>query len=216
MAVSLGLQQLLVGLAVWRANRAGPGARGLDWVDALTLSRGATAAWLAGLLVAGVRDRTGSAGWVSWLTLLPSVTLTDWIDGPLARRRGSSVWGEALDIELDSWLSTTASLSSVAWGGLPRFSVVPTLARYLLPLVGARQGRYGEAVDLGKSWWARGTGIAYAMGVLVALAPFRGAASGRVARQAMYLIVPLQAACLVRVLAHLYRRSESPERTSQP
>ncbi|HXX77892.1 MAG TPA: hypothetical protein VEI53_05340 [Ktedonobacteraceae bacterium] len=40
--------------------------------DALTLSRGANGAVLAGLVTSGIRDRKGIAGWIGWLMPAPS------------------------------------------------------------------------------------------------------------------------------------------------
>ncbi|HYA98764.1 MAG TPA: hypothetical protein VED37_00955 [Ktedonobacteraceae bacterium] len=40
--------------------------------DALTLSRGANGAVLAGLVTSGIRDRKGIAGWIAWLVPAPS------------------------------------------------------------------------------------------------------------------------------------------------
>ena len=128
MVSALGAQQLVVGLALQRGRRptSGSGPRALDLVDALTLSRGGAAAVLLGLLASGVRDRRGPAGWLGWGALLPCVTLTDWVDGPLARRRGPTELGRVLDLEADSWLTLCASVAGVAWGGLPRYYLAET------------------------------------------------------------------------------------------
>ena len=67
--------------------------------DTLTLSRAATGAVLAGLVASGIRDRNGTAGWIGWL--MPLFGVTDWLDGPLARRAGPTYLRGVLDIEAE-------------------------------------------------------------------------------------------------------------------
>lgn len=85
--------------------------------DALTLSRGANGAVLAGLVTSGIYDRKGISGWIGWLMLLFGVT--DWLDGSFARLAGTTRLGGVLDIEADSWLTFWSAAGTVAWGGLP-------------------------------------------------------------------------------------------------
>src|SRR5439155_9876272 len=73
-------QQALVGVAASRRN-----AR-LTAVDAMTLSRGVAAAVLVGLLVSGLRHRSGLAGWLGWGSVVYGSIVCDWLDGPVARR----------------------------------------------------------------------------------------------------------------------------------
>jgi phosphatidylglycerophosphate synthase len=211
MGTSLALQQaaLLLALHFHRTDRGKP--HSLDVVDLLTLSRGAAAALFIGLLSSGVRDRGGPAGWLAWVALLPSVTLTDWIDGPLARRRGPSALGTGLDIECDSWLSLWANCCASAWGGLSPLSITGSVGRYILPVAGRLNGRYCEAVELGKSWWARGTGIVHMTAIVVALAPFAGRFASAVARRAILITTALQLVCLGRVLHQMLKRRPSGE-----
>src|SRR5205807_2607680 len=121
-------QQGLVAAALRRQARAGgPGA--LSAVDLLTLSRGLAAALLAGLVASGVRRRTGYAAWMGWTALAAGSILCDWLDGPIARRLGSSAAGAVFDLETDSWLTLTAALAGVAWGGLPAFWLAAPASR---------------------------------------------------------------------------------------
>lgn len=178
-------------------------AQPLDLVDALTLSRGGVAAVIAGLIIAGIRDRTGLAGWLTWPLLLASVTLIDWIDGPLARRRGPTPLGRVLDIETDSCLSLVGDVAGSAWGDLPRHVMWPSLGRYLLPILSHYHGRYAETVAIGTTWWARGAGIAHGAAVIIALAPFGGRLAGRFAWVLATLASAAQLVCLAMILARI-------------
>ena len=92
--------------------------------DTLTLSRAATGAVLAGLVASGIRDRKGIAGWIGWL--MPLFGVTDWLDGPLARRAGPTCLGGVLDIEADSWLTLWSAAGAVAWGNIPALVSTPS------------------------------------------------------------------------------------------
>jgi phosphatidylglycerophosphate synthase len=198
------MQQTLLLFALPRGPGGFPNqAQPLDLVDALTLSRGGVAAMIAGLVSAGVRDRAGLAGWLSWPCFLASVTLFDWIDGPLARRRGPTPLGRVLDIEIDSWLSLVGDFAGAAWGGLPHQLCWPSLGRYLLPAASHHYGRYAEAVAIGTTWWARGAGIAHAAAVVIALAPFGGRFASRFAWALAALAGAAQLGCLAVVLVRI-------------
>jgi phosphatidylglycerophosphate synthase len=135
--------------------------------DALTLSRGANGAVLAGLVTSGVRDRNGVAGWIGWL--MPLLGVTDWLDGTLARRAGPTRLGGVLDIEADSWLTLWCAAGAVTWGNLPRWCLLPPLMHYLEPLLALMQGNLPHG---GGPWWYRVAGASQ-MGLLIgALAPF--------------------------------------------
>jgi phosphatidylglycerophosphate synthase len=134
--------------------------------DALTLSRGANGAVLAGLLTSGVRDRKGVVGRIGWLMALLGVT--DWLDGTLARRAGPTRLGGVLDIEADSWLTLWSAAGAVAWGNLPAWCILPTIIRYLDPLHALMHGKLPQG---GGPWWCRVTGTGQ-MGLLfLALTP---------------------------------------------
>lgn len=148
-------------------RRIGPERASL--ADALTLSRATCGAVLAGLVSAGVRDRAGPAGRLGWLATLTGATVTDWLDGPLARQAGPTQIGKALDIEADSWLTLWSAAGAVAWGGLPRWCLLPPLLRYTQPLLAFRSGGVPTG---GGPWWSRATGVAQMALIVAALSPF--------------------------------------------
>ena len=96
------LQQALVARAL--ASRDDGEPDDLDAVDALTLSRGVAASIVAASALVGRRDRRSYAAWIAWPLAVSGSTLTDWIDGPLARGRGRGPTrlGRVLDLELDA------------------------------------------------------------------------------------------------------------------
>lgn len=147
-------------------RRIGPEHASL--ADALTLSRGLCGALLAALIAGGRRERADPGGWLGFLATLGGTTISDWLDGPLARRRGATRLGAALDIEADSWLTVWAAAAAAAWGGLPRWCLVAPLLHYLHPLRALRMGRLPTG---GGPWWARATGTAQMALFLAALAP---------------------------------------------
>ncbi len=115
-------------------------------VDGMTLSRGFAAAVLVGLGVSGLRRRTGLAGWLGWSSLIYGSIVSDWLDGPIARRLGTtSELGAVLDLESDSWLTLVAASSAAAWGGLPAYCMAAPLARYALLMAALRRIPYRAA-----------------------------------------------------------------------
>jgi len=135
--------------------------------DALTLSRGANGAVLAGLVTSGIRERNGIAGWIGWL--MPLLGVSDWLDGSLARKAGPTRLGEVLDIEADSWLTLWSAAGSIAWGELPGWCLLPPIIHYLEPLLALMQGKLPQG---GGSWWYRLAGTSQMGLLIVALAPF--------------------------------------------
>jgi phosphatidylglycerophosphate synthase len=204
----LAVQQLVAAALVAQRLRRGGPLRGLDAVDGLTLARSGAAGVLAGALASGERGRRALPAWMAWIFLLPSVTLLDWIDGPLARRRATDEVGMILDLESDSWVTLWTSLAAVAWGGLPRLGVGPGIARYALPIVAWRRGSYARLADAGRSWWSRAAGIAQMTTLIVALAPFAGARSRALARGAAFVIAPAQLLALMSLLGGLLADQE--------
>jgi phosphatidylglycerophosphate synthase len=166
-------QQLLVGLALRRHR--------LSLVDVLTLSRGGTGAVLTGLIASGVRRRRGLAGWLGWIALIYGAIVSDWLDGPIARRLGTSKVGAMFDIEADSWLTLCSSAAAVTWGDLPGYVVVPPLARYLRLAALRPYVPYRELVS-GDPLWTRHIGMAQMTLFIAALAPFGGRATRLVVR----------------------------------
>jgi len=134
--------------------------------DTLTLSRAATGAVLAGLVASGIRDRNGTAGWIGWL--MPLLGVTDWLDGPLARRAGPTYLRDVLDIEADSWLTLWSAAGAIAWGKLPRWCLLPPIIHYLEPLLALKQGKLPHG---GGPWWYRTIGASQMAILIVALAP---------------------------------------------
>ena len=196
--VAILAQQGLVGMAATRRR-----AR-LTPVDAMTLSRGFAAALLIGLQVSGVRRRSGLAGWLGWVSLVYGSIVCDWLDGPIARRLGTtSELGALLDLESDSLLTLAAGSSAAAWGELPSYCMAAPLARYAL-LVAALQKIPYSKIYSGEPVWARPLGIAQMALFTAALAPFGGAGTWLAVRVAAPVVAALQ--LLGTVL--LYRRSQ--------
>ena len=159
-------QQALVGAAVSRRRS------GLTAVDAMTLSRGVASAILLGLVVSGVRDRQGRAGWIGWASLVYGSVVCDWLDGPIARRLGlTSELGALLDLESDSWLTLAAASAAVTSGGLPEYCLAAPLARYALMGAALRRMPYAS-FRAGEPAWARPLGIAQMALFTAANAPF--------------------------------------------
>jgi phosphatidylglycerophosphate synthase len=181
-------QQVLVALALKR-NRERDGSRHrLTLVDWITFSRGGSGALMAGLIASGVRDRRGPAGWLGWIALLYGAIVSDWLDGPIARRLGTSEVGAMFDIEADSWLTLWSSAAAVTWGGLPAYVVAPPVARYVRIAVLRRWVPYRHLVS-GDPLWTRHVGMAQMMLFIAALAPFGGRATRFLVKIATPLVV---------------------------
>jgi phosphatidylglycerophosphate synthase len=92
----------------------------LSSVDAVTLAR----FWLAALAPLARRSRYG----------LPAVIvvggLSDWVDGALARRAGSTRLGRDLDTTADIAFFGAAAVSAAAARRLPAFSACALIGRY--------------------------------------------------------------------------------------
>jgi phosphatidylglycerophosphate synthase len=194
------LQQALVGLAARRHAGASRAAR-LGPVDVVTCGRGATAAVLAGLVASGVRDRSGPAGWTGWVSLCGGSVLLDWLDGPIARRLGTSPAGAVYDLEADSWLTLSSAAAAAAWGGVPGWCLAAPALRYVLLARALRYLRYAD-VFASEPPWARWTGIGQMLLFTAALAPFGGRATRGAVRLAAPVVAPLQ----VAVMLALHRR----------
>lgn len=191
---AFGVQQTAVQTALSRAPAGEP--RALDAVDALTLSRGLCAAIVAAAAASGPRDRRSYVGRLAWPLALCGATFTDWIDGPLARRRGRgpSRLGRILDLELDSWLTLATAFAAARLGTLhPLCLVTPSLryAAMLTPL------SYGDVFTVGKTDRARNLGITQMTLALAAFAPFAGTTTVRLARRASLVLLPIHVAALL-------------------
>ncbi|HEV2457076.1 MAG TPA: CDP-alcohol phosphatidyltransferase family protein [Ktedonobacterales bacterium] len=183
-------------LFVWAIRRR-VGPERSSPADLLTLSRATVGAILAGLVAAGFQERSSGAGWLVWITILLAVTVTDWLDGPLARRHGPTLLGRALDIEADSWLTLWCGAAAVAWGGLAAWCLLPPLAHYIYPV---RALLTGGLPSGGGPWWGRVTGtlqMALFLGALLPVEPpFRAAVLG-------LLALPISGSQLLALLAPL-------------
>src|SRR5258707_7748480 len=127
-ALAAGIQWLAIGALRRRIGpeRASP-------ADVVTLLRAALSMLLVGLVASGVADRLGAAGWLACAAALLGATVTDWLDGPLARRYGPTRLGGALDIETGSWLTLWSAAAAIAGGGLAFWGPAPPPARYPPP-----------------------------------------------------------------------------------
>lgn len=99
-----------------------------------------------------------------------AATVTDWCDGPLARRFGPTRLGAVMDIEADSLLTVALAAAAVRWGGLSRLALIPPVVRYGDLVRTVRRGTVftGDAI-----WWRRAAGGAQMLCLLLALAPGR-------------------------------------------
>lgn len=187
MSSALLVQQTLVGVVVTRRE---PRYQ-FNPVDFITLTRGLAASLLCGLIASRIRDRRGAAGWMGWLTLLYGAILSDWLDGPLARYRGTSETGAVLDREADSWLTLCAAAGAVAWGSLPFHVMAAPLLRYVLLFRGLRVMSHTR-LHTDEPAWVRQTGIAQMLLFIAAMAPFRGGVTSRVVSIAAPVQTPVQ------------------------
>jgi phosphatidylglycerophosphate synthase len=207
-AMTLGsflVQQVLIARALARRDDGEPDD--LDAVDALTLSRGLAASIVAAAALAAPRDRRSYAARIAWPLALSGSTLSDWIDGPLARRRrrGPTRLGRVLDLELDSWLTLATTFAGTRLGTLDAICLVTPSLRYLamaLPIP------YEDVHAVGKSDRARNLGITQMALALASFAPFAGVATTSLARIASLVLLPIHVAALAAALP-VFRRGVS-------
>ena len=95
--------------------------------------------------------------------------LSDWLDGPLARRAGATAGGTRFDLEADSLLTLGAAVAAVRCGA-PRVVLLAPIARY-----GVHRLRPRLTAD--ETRWDRVTGVAQMalMGAVIARLPARWA-----------------------------------------
>jgi phosphatidylglycerophosphate synthase len=208
-AAALGsffLQQCLIAQALARRDEGEPGD--LDAVDALTLSRGLAASIVAASALAGPRDRRSYAARIAWPLAVSGSTLTDWIDGPLARRRGRGPTrlGRVLDLELDSWLTLATTFAGTRLGTLDAICLVTPSLRYLAM---ASPIPYESVHAIGKSDRARNLGITQMALVFASFAPFAGTTTTTLARIASFALLPIHVVALAAALPHLRRTRSS-------
>jgi phosphatidylglycerophosphate synthase len=99
----------------------------------------------------------------SLIVLLVGI-VTDWIDGPLARRAGPTAFGARFDLEADSILTLGASVAATRAGGSPALLIAPLL-RYAVVALG------GRPLDRDGVRWDRVTGVAQMAVLAAAVAP---------------------------------------------
>ncbi|SRR5256885_13458552 len=128
--------------------------------------------------------------WPSFGVLLVGV-LTDWIDGPLARRAGATARGARFDLEADSLLTLGAAVAATRVGGSTVLLVAPVL-RYAVAALRARP------LDNDGVRWDRITGVAQmtVFAALLAAGPMRGL---------RYFGVPVSAARCAALLVQAQR-----------
>jgi phosphatidylglycerophosphate synthase len=204
-ATALGsflIQQILIARALARRGEGEPDD--LDAVDALTLSRGLGASIVAASALAGSRDRRSYAAKLAWPLALSGSTLTDWIDGPLARRRGRGPTrlGRVLDLELDSWLTLATTLAGTRLGTLDAICLITPSLRYLAM---ASPISYEDVHSVGKSDRARNLGITQMTLALASFAPFAGVETTTLARIASLVLLPIHVAALAAALPFFRR-----------
>jgi phosphatidylglycerophosphate synthase len=203
---SFALQQLLIARALARREAGEPDD--LDAVDALTLSRGLAASIVAAATIAGERDRRGYAAKLAWPLALSGSTLTDWIDGPLARRRGRGPTrlGRLLDLELDSWLTLATTFAGTRLGSLDVVCLITPSLRYLAM---ASPISYEDVHAVGKSDRARNLGITQMTLALASFAPFAGDATAALSRIASLVLLPIHVIALAAALPRPWRAGVS-------
>jgi phosphatidylglycerophosphate synthase len=141
---------------------------------------------------------------MGWLALLYGAILCDWLDGPIARHRGTSELGALLDREADSWLTLCAAGAAVGWGELPAMVAFAPLLRYVLLFEALRTTPYA-ALHADDPRWVRHLGIVQMLLFIAALAPFGGRTTSRLVRLAAPLQTPLQLCGLVALRQRMRR-----------
>ena len=207
-AIALGsflLQQALIARAL--ARRAEGEPDDLDAVDAITLSRGLAASIVAASALAGSRRRYPAK--LAWSLAVVGSTLTDWIDGPLARRRrrGPTQLGRVLDLELDSWLTLATTLAGTRLGTLDAPCLITPSLRYLAM---ASPISYEDVHAVGKSGRARNLGITQMALAFASFAPFAGRTTTALARIASLVLLPIHVVALAAALPRPSRSRLQP------
>lgn len=152
--------------------RRGVGPEPNTLANVLTLVRVVVGCTLAALVLSGAHDRLRAAAVVIWALVVIAATLGDWLDGPIARREGTTKFGAMLDIESDSWLTLWSAFAAVSLGGVPWICLLAPLIRYLHPLLDLSSGKLPGG---GGPWWSRVTGVAQMATLVSGFAPVEGA-----------------------------------------
>jgi phosphatidylglycerophosphate synthase len=99
------------------------------------------------------------------LALLLFGVVTDWLDGPLARRAGPTPRGARFDLEADSLLTLGAAVSA-ARAGASRASLIAPVLRYAVAV------RATRPLNADGARWDRLTGVAQMAVFAAALTPW--------------------------------------------
>jgi hypothetical protein len=132
---------------------------------------------------------------MGWGALLWGETVSDWLDGPLARRRGGTTLGGALDLEADSWLTFWAAWTAVRLAGLPPwYGLAPSL-HYLLLWFGPSPSNDAPPSILAPC--ARPVGVAQMAVASIALCPWSNDGMERLARRMAPVVAGSSVLCLI-------------------
>jgi len=119
--------------------------------------------------------------------------VSDWIDGPLARRAGPTRGGARADLEADSILTLGAAIGAARLG-VSRVALLAPLARYAVAAIRRRP------LDRDEVAWDRATGVAQMAVLAAALAPWP-------VRSLRSLAIPMSAArCAVLLVQARWSR----------
>jgi phosphatidylglycerophosphate synthase len=160
-AVNLAGFALLAQRAAISVQHSGPT---LTPANVLTLSRVGAAALLCGYAALPRQRRSRT---IAWLALLWGATVTDWLDGPVARRARPTRLGAVLDLEADSWLTLWAAVAAWRAGALPAICMAAPTWRYVV------RWRRGVAMPMATAAWQRAAGATQMAVFAGALAPNR-------------------------------------------
>jgi phosphatidylglycerophosphate synthase len=163
-AASLAAFGVFASAAATRAPSPGLRSAPQSPADILTWSRAGAASWLCGY---AADPMPGRERLIAWLMLLWGATVSDWLDGPLARRNGPTAFGAILDLEADSWLTLWAAFAAWRSGALPSACLVPPLLRYPV------RWRRGLRAPMATAAWQKAAGAGQMAVLAGALAPSR-------------------------------------------
>jgi phosphatidylglycerophosphate synthase len=96
------------------------------------------------------------------LSILVAGAVSDWLDGPLARRVPASSYGARFDLEADSLLTLGAAIAAVRRGA-PRVVLLAPVARYAVAALRPH-------LDPDEARWDRVTGVAQMIVLAAAIA----------------------------------------------
>ncbi|HEU4782200.1 MAG TPA: CDP-alcohol phosphatidyltransferase family protein [Ktedonobacterales bacterium] len=168
------------------------------WATLLTLSRLVTGCALAAFVLSGARDRMQAAAIVIWALVVLTATVSDWLDGALGRREGSTRFASTLDIESDSWLTLWSAVAAILLGGLPWICLLPPVVRYIHPILVLRAGKLPVG---GGPWWSRVTGMTQMAVLMAGFAPIAGPARDTILGIVIWPVSLAQLATMLALLA---------------